>query len=292
MSELSSDLLQAKRSFDLLGKQDDTDITSSKKSRQAEEQLLLFPSSNHQDNNYNSNKFHSVHLDVLRALYDTNGNDNSDDDGVEPELWEQMDHYLLQRHQLKANATVTNASKALTEEAERVIKNQEYNECDSTYPARDLLPAASANLVVISSQTTSPRYHHSNAGVPSSQRTLPGTSFSQPNHERGLNVVNMLLHRKYQTSLTKLQQQTEPVRPIRVAAEKRIQKLEQLDQQAWEKQQSKTQNAIQAILQSQLQSSSLENHAEGQPEDVMLRIAMKLRLWKLLLQDLQANMST
>ena len=316
MSEVSSERMAAKRRQ--LGQQE----MVSKRRRQEEalaEQLL--PTSLTKSNS--NATFHPVHLDVLRALYDdSKSNHNreiSEEDGVvEPEFWGTVDRYLQHRPQLRANADITNATKALSEEAQIIIRANQENPplvaLENPYPSRDCMPlAAGSNSGVLSS--SSQKSPHSPRFSSSQQRATGAGGFSSQltqnlntnnNHEQqGLSIVHMLLDRQYRTSLKKLRQQTEPVRPIQAAAAQRVQRLEQLVQRSLEQQHHVTQSAIQAMMmdpsslssqksQQQTTSSSTKpkltsSNETSSEEDVLLRLTMKLRLWKLLLQDLQAN---
>jgi hypothetical protein len=233
-------------------------------------------------------KFLPFHLQLLRALYNDNGDAKSSETHVEDDTWEMTSRYLQQRVTVKSMTQTANYYSGIHEEALNVLDQE-----PATSPAwatSYLLPPPpppimNSTLLSSTSQHSphTPRYPTQTGGAGSSQHA-GGDS------HRSFRVVASLLGRKSRMATARLQQHTRPFRPLLTVVERRLALLDEL---AHQQQHTALQHQNHVALPLLSSTSSTETPVAGNvlvQEDMdesLARIETKRRLWSILLKDLQ-----
>ena len=240
-----------------------------------------------------STRFLSFHLQLLRALYN-NDNDNNDESSsetnVEEITWEMTSRYLQQRETIKSMTQKANHCSGIHEEALHVLDQEP--SMSPAWTTREILPPPPPSMMnsTLLTSTTSQHSPH----TPRYPTQTTGTTAGGDN--RSFRVVASLLGRKSRMTTARLQQQIKPFRPLVTAVERRLALLDQLARQ-----QQQQQTALQhqnhhhhvplLVLSS---TSSTETPVAGNVlvqqqdmEESLAQMETKRRLWSILLQDLK-----
>ena len=240
-------------------------------------------------------RFLSFHLQLLRALYNNDSDDNvnnndesSFETNVDEITWEMTSRYLQQRETIKSMTQKANHCSGIHEEALRVLDQEP--SMSPAWATSDILPPPPPSIMnsTLLSSTTSQHSPH----TPRYPTQTTGITAGDHNSFR---VVASLLGRKSRMATACLQQQIKPFRPLVTAVERRLALLDQLTRQQQQQQTAlQHQNHHHVPLFVLSSTSSTETPVAGnvlvQQQDMdesLARMETKRRLWRILLQDLK-----
>jgi hypothetical protein len=235
------------------------------------------------------NHFLLLHLQILRSLYsptilddedvsaDANKAIDKEEDGeVSDDFFATIHKFLKERSKLRGLVESVKMSKGVQEEAAIFVKEEKESASaltpNSPGRTREALPnmfSRSSSAMIPSQQSPYPQRYFS-ASLRNDQSEMNSGS---------LNLMAVLLRRKYLIADKMLKQQTDPFKAVFFDVRQRVQKIESLlSKQSEDTVDASTENA-------QVSPGTLPDESE---EDIA-RLETKLRLWKLLLLDLEST---
>lgn len=234
------------------------------------------------------NQFLFLHLQILRSLYDhtildgedatdeTRGANVKDDGEVSDDFFSTIQKFLKERNKLRVLVEKGKMSKGVQDEAISFIKDE--NEIASAMTP--ISPVKTRDATIPNNMFS----RSSSAMIPSQQSPYPHRFFSTSHRSEhmeinngSLNLMAVLLRRKYLVADKTLKQQAQPFNAVLFEVRRRVQKIERLVSEL------NTDGVEEGSLQNVESSGKLADESQ----EGVARLETKLHLWNLLLLDLK-----
>jgi hypothetical protein len=246
-------------------------------------------------------KFLLLHLQILRAVYDDNADDSTEDGTVDKENWKIIQNFLKERAGIQSMFHQVQSCQGVHDEAVDFIQEQREERMMMITSSGDW---AAARVGAVPSllrssllfKTTQPSPHVPRFSASSSLLSAAENDEDESNQGEAFGLIAALLHQKYDVADDLLTEKTNPYRKLLQDVRRRVGILGELRRKVVESSSSQTAGENNNNDSEETRTTSpekrlrleevLSRRSHDSNEESLARLDTKLRLWNLLLNDL------